>query len=46
VAAVDKLSVVLVAILAMAMLSERISAITWAGIGLIALGVVMVSLAK
>jgi len=46
VAAVDKLSVVIVAILAIVVLSEHISAATWCGIAFIALGVVIVSLAK
>jgi bacterial/archaeal transporter family protein len=46
VAAVDKLSVVAVAILAALILSERVSATTWCGIAFIAVGVVIVSLAK
>jgi bacterial/archaeal transporter family protein len=46
VSAVDKLSVVLIAVLAVTMLGEQISAATWCGITFIAVGVVIVSLAK
>jgi transporter family protein len=46
VSAVDKLSVVLVAVLALVFLSEPVSKYTWFGIAFIATGVVIVSLAK
>ena len=46
VAPVDKLSVVLVAIFAVAFLGERPSPTAWAGIGLIASGVVLLALKK
>src|SRR5262245_9255593 len=43
VAPVDKLSVVLVALFATAFLGERLSALNWAGIGLVALGAILVA---
>lgn len=46
VAAVDKLSVVLVAILATILLREHVNSVSWGGIILISIGLVMVSLAK
>lgn len=45
VAPVDKLSVVFVAILGVAFLGERLSALEWAGIGFIAVGAAMVAFA-
>lgn len=44
VAPLDKLSVVLVAVFATIFLGERLSGINWLGIGLIALGAVLVTL--
>ena len=44
VAPVDKLSVVFVALIAAIFLGERLSAAGWAGIGLIAVGSVLVSI--
>lgn len=44
VAPIDKLSVVLVAIIAAVFLGERLSAAAWAGVGLIAGGAVLVAL--
>ena len=46
VAPIDKLSVVLVAIFAVAFLGERPSAANWAGIALIAMGAVLVAWGK
>lgn len=46
VAPVDKLSVVLVAVFAVAFLGERPSAREWAGIGLVALGVFILGLRR
>jgi transporter family protein len=46
VAAVDKLSLVLVALLAIVFLHERYTATAWTGIGLIAAGAVLVSLSQ
>ncbi len=46
VAPVDKLSVVLVAVFAVAFLGERPAAREWAGIGLVALGVLVLSLRR
>lgn len=43
VAPVDKLSVVLVAILGAALLGERLSGIQWAGVACVALGAVLVA---
>lgn len=43
VAPLDKLSVVLVAIFAALFLGERLSAVNWAGVALIALGAVLVA---
>ena len=43
VAPIDKLSVVLVAIFAAAFLGERLSALNWAGIACIGVGVLLVS---
>lgn len=45
VAPVDKLSVVLVAIFAVAFLGERLALAAWAGIGLVAAGVIVLALA-
>lgn len=44
VAPVDKLSVVMVAVIAAVFLGERLSAVNWAGVGLIGAGVVLVAL--
>ncbi len=44
VAPVDKLSVVLVAILGAVFLGERLSASNWAGVALVSLGVVLIAL--
>ncbi len=44
VAPIDKLSVVLVAIFGVLLLGEKLSMINWMGIGLIAVGVILVSL--
>lgn len=44
VAPIDKLSVVLVAVFAAIFLGERLSAVNWAGVALIAAGAVLVSL--
>lgn len=44
VAPIDKLSVVIVAIFAAVFLGERLSAINWAGVGLIGAGAVLVAL--
>ena len=44
VAPVDKLSVVLVAIFGVVFLGERLSALNWAGVALIALGAILVAL--
>ncbi len=46
VAPVDKLSVVLVAVFAVAFLGERLAAREWLGIGLVALGVLTLSLRR
>jgi bacterial/archaeal transporter family protein len=46
VAAVDKFSLVMVAVLAALLLGERMGAVSWCGIGLITVGLVIVSLAK
>lgn len=46
VAAVDKMSVVLVAILAVGLLGETVNAQTWCGVTLVSIGLVIVSLAK
>ena len=43
VAPIDKLSVVLVAVFGVAFLGERISALNWIGIGLIAAGAILVA---
>lgn len=43
VAPLDKLSVVLVAVLGALLLGERLSATSWAGVGLIALGALLVA---
>ncbi len=43
VAPIDKLSVVLVAIFGVSFLGEKLSLVNWAGIGLIAVGAVMVA---
>jgi transporter family protein len=43
VAPIDKLSVVLVALFAALFLGERLSALSWAGIGLIAAGAILVA---
>ena len=43
VAPVDKLSVVLVAVFAAAFLGERLSALNWAGIALVAAGTMLVA---
>jgi transporter family protein len=45
VAPVDKLSVVFVAVIAVLFLGERLSALGWTGVGLIASGVVLLALA-
>lgn len=44
VAPLDKLSVVMVAVFAAVFLGERLSAVNWLGVGLIALGAVLVAL--
>lgn len=44
VAPIDKLSVVLVAIFGVTFLSERLSAVNWAGIAMIGVGVILVAL--
>jgi transporter family protein len=44
VAPVDKLSVVMVAVIAAVFLGERLSAVNWAGVGLIGAGVILVAL--
>ncbi|MEM1076737.1 MAG: EamA family transporter [Pseudomonadota bacterium] len=44
VAPIDKLSVVLVAIFGLMFLGEKLSALNWTGVGLIALGALLVSL--
>lgn len=44
VAPIDKMSVVLVALFGVAFLGERLSAVNWAGVGLIAVGAVLVAL--
>jgi transporter family protein len=44
VAPVDKLSVVLVAVFGVLFLGERLSAVNWAGVAMIAAGAIMVSL--
>ncbi|MEM7732841.1 MAG: EamA family transporter [Pseudomonadota bacterium] len=44
VAPIDKLSVVLVAVFGVFFLGEKLSALNWAGIGLIAVGALLVSL--
>lgn len=44
VAPIDKLSVVLVAIFSVVLLGERLSMVNWMGIGLITVGVILVSL--
>ena len=41
---IDKMSVVLVALFGVAFLGERLSAVNWAGVGLIAVGAVLVAL--
>jgi bacterial/archaeal transporter family protein len=46
VAAVDKLSFVIVAILATALLRERIGIASWCGVGLIAVGLVVVYISQ
>jgi transporter family protein len=46
VAPVDKLSVVFVALLAALLLGERLPAMGWVGVGLIALGAVLVAVAR
>jgi transporter family protein len=46
VAAVDKLSVVLVAVIAVTMLHERLNLTGWCGVGLIAAGLVTLTLSK
>jgi transporter family protein len=46
VAAVDKLSVVIVALMAATLLHERLGVASWFGIGLIAVGLVIVCVAK
>lgn len=43
-ALLDKLSVVMVAVFAAVFLGERLSAVNWLGVGLIALGAVLVAL--
>jgi transporter family protein len=43
VAPIDKLSVVMVAVFAAIFLSERLSSVNWAGIGLITLGAILVA---
>lgn len=43
VAPIDKLSVVMVAVFAAIFLGERLSSVNWAGIGLIALGAILVA---
>ena len=43
VAPIDKLSVVLVAVFGVAFLGERLSAASWFGVGLIAIGAVLVA---
>jgi transporter family protein len=44
VAPIDKLSVVLVAVFGVTFLGERLSGLGWAGIGLIAVGAVLVAI--
>lgn len=44
VAPLDKLSVVMVAVFAAVFLGERLSPVNWLGVGLIALGAVLVAL--
>jgi transporter family protein len=44
VAPIDKLSVVMVAVLGVALLGERLSPVNWAGIAFIALGAILVGL--
>jgi len=46
VAPVDKFSVVLVAVFAFAFLGERPSGVQWAGIGLVAAGVIAIAMAR
>ena len=43
VAPIDKLSVVLVAVFGVTFLGERLSAVSWLGVGLIAIGAVLVA---
>lgn len=43
-APLDKLSVVMVAVFAAVFLGERLSPVNWLGVGLIALGAVLVAL--
>jgi transporter family protein len=44
VAPIDKLSIVLVAVFGVAFLGERLSALNWGGVGLIALGALLVAI--
>jgi transporter family protein len=45
VAPIDKLSVVFVALIAAVFLGEKLSAIGWAGVGLIGVGAILVAVA-